>query len=146
MPVAISMSHTPMPAERSASSRISSRSHGAASLGLAASDTRSVSPIRADAAQGTSRRRSLPSRVPARKPRHCRELPPMARRYEGRSSPKQDLMGGWPTDLASAPRGWLTGPADVNDPPQWAAMLQSLPLGPVHGEAPEFSAPQPPGV
>jgi len=58
-----------MPAERSASSRISSRSHGAASLGLAVSDTCSVSPIRAEATQGTSRRRSLPLRVPARKPR-----------------------------------------------------------------------------
>jgi len=25
-------------------------------------------------------------------------------------------------------------------------MVPALPLGPVHGEAPEFSAPQPPGV
>src|SRR5262245_47331322 len=34
-------------------------------------------------------------------------------------------------DLASAPMRSPTGPARVNDPPQWAAMLRSLPLGPV---------------
>jgi hypothetical protein len=60
--------------------------------------------------------------------------------------PISGRMGGAVTDLASAPMRSPTGPAGVNDPPQWAAMLQSLPLGPVQGEAPEFSAPQPPGV
>ena len=82
----------------------------------------------------------------AQAPALPRELPPMARGYEGGSHPMRGPMSGWPTDLASAPMRSPTGPARVNDPPQWVAMLQSLPLGPVHGEAPEFSAPQPPGV
>ncbi len=38
----------------------------------------------------------------------------------------------------------LTGLDADNYLPQWPAMLAPLPLGPVHGEASDFSAPQPP--
>lgn len=48
--------------------------------------------------------------------------------------------------LASAKLQTRLGPACDNHPPKWFAMLRSLPRARSNGEAPDFSAPQPPGA